>query len=31
MDVANARSGRALVPDDVGEKCQKLFLDFLLE
>ena len=31
MDIAETRTGRATVKDDVGDRCQKLFLDFLEE
>ena len=29
MDVANAETGHNKFKDDVGDRCQKLFLDFL--
>ncbi|CAG0905979.1 unnamed protein product, partial [Cyprideis torosa] len=31
MDVADAQTGAQLVKDEVGERCQKLFQDFLEE
>ena len=31
MDVANAAEGLNLVPDQIGDRCQKLFQDFLNE
>lgn len=31
MDVADAHTGRILVKDEVGLRCQKLFADFLDE